>query len=230
MTLTNFKTYVAAYINRDATSFVRGTVDLLTEAINDACRDAQMMYDFNQLKDVGYISTNAFGAELALVYTTSTGTTPLPTKKILSVWQFDDSTGANQKIRQINMILSTDLKNILPTLLDHMTEPRTLPVTLKNRAYVYGTKFYVTGFTDPTVFWVDVVKNLPDLSAESDTNIFIGQYKKWTLFACLQQLNAYLPDTERIQVSAALLDKQWDIVVKHDTDLAGADDTINSLE
>ena len=226
----DFKTKVAAYINRDPSLFVVNGVDLLADAVNTAKMAAQRRYNFNQLKTYGFISTSATGAPLTSITADIAGLVPLRVKKIESVWQYDTTSPTPQKLRQINMIAANELKNILPTLLTYQFEPRTLPVTLKNRAYVYGGNFYVSGFPTPTMFWVDVTQWLDDYSDDSDTDIFLTYYRDWMLFKTLQQLNAFLKETEKIQVSTALLDKAWDEVTMHDSEMADGDDSRNLLD
>lgn len=230
MNFGDFKKYVAAYINRDTNTFVVNGIDVLAQAVNVAKRSAQMKYNFNQLRGVGWIKTNAYGAQLSTITSDMQGLVPLSVKRIDAVWQYDDLSPAPQRIRQINMIQNTELKNILPTLLNYMTEPRTLPVTLKNRAYVYGTKFFITGFMEMSTFWLDVITWLPDYVEDTDSDIFITQYQDWMLFRILIQLNAFIKETERIQVSKAMLDAAWEEVTMHDSELMGANDTAASLE
>lgn len=152
----------------------------------------------------------------------------LPVKKINSCWQF--SAGTNERIRQIDFIRSTDLKNVIPTLYDLNTEPQVNPVTFKNRAYVEGNKFYITGFSAPTQVLLDVYRILPGYTNDNETDFFISDLTDWMLFQTLLQLNAYLKETERIQVSKALLDSAWDTILQNDNEFAGNNDSANSLE
>lgn len=230
----NLKTYVAAYINRDAESFVQGGsgIDLLGLAINDAKRTALRKHNFSVLKSRGFIVASTTGTELSTITTQPLSQNPsAPTmlvKKIESCWQFEAA--QLLKIRQIPFILESDLHNIIPMMEDAVTFPVSNPVTFKYRAYVRGTKLYVSGLQSNMELLVDVTLGLPDYVASGDTDFLSERYPDWLLFRSLMQLNAYLKETERIQVSKALLDQAWEEILQDDNERVGNHNSANSLE
>jgi len=232
MNFGNLKTYIAAYINRDPDSFVRGSIDLLGLAINDAKRSALRRHNFTVLRSRGFVIAATTGTELAAITTLPISQYPTaPTmlvKKIESCWQFEATNLL--KIRQIPFILESDLHNIIPMMEDSVTFPVSNPVTFKYRAYVRGTKLYVSGLQTNMELLVDVTLDLPDYVADGDSDFLSERYPDWFLFKALMQLNAYLKETERIQVSKALLDQAWDEIMQDDNERVGNHNSANSLE
>ena len=230
-----FKTYVAAYINRDAAALVVGGVDLLLEAINDAKRAGQRDFDFPQLRGRAFIQTSYFGANLSTAVSNPEGTgTAVPIQHVYAAWRYAPFTigATNDYIRtqKYEFMSEADMRNIIPALNDAIKEPNILPITYKQRAYVRGTDFFLTGVTTPTWVWLDVISQLPDYSVDSDTDFFLVDYRDWMLIKTIECLNFYLKEDSRVSISNAQMNLKWNSVLAHANRLTDGHDQANSLD
>lgn len=209
MNITEFKQLVAGYANRSVASFVRddGT-DILLIAINEAKREGQLEYDFNATLVDGYITTSVDGAELATTVTTYGGATTIDVKKLLRVWQ---CSGTGKRIKEIPLQFQSIEARLRPSEEEEA-------ITAK-RAYQRGTKLFVTGY-DQTTFLVEVVKWMPDYDAVTvTTDFFITRYISWMKLRSLYQLNFYLKEDQRVNITQAALREAWDKVTALENNL-----------
>lgn len=188
MTFANFKIMVAAYMTREVSSFTIGGVDILGEAINLAKLTAQRDFEFPQCRARAFISTNYFGASLATatVDPTATPAVLVNVRYVKECWKYatmPNQTGANDYVRvqRYEPISESDMHNIIPTRWDALREPNILPITYKQRIYIREGTIFLTGVTDLTPIWMDVIKWLPDYSADADTDFFLTDYRDWML-------------------------------------------------
>lgn len=209
MNITDFKASVAAWVSRDASSFVYGTVDVLLDAINDAKRDAQMDFDFAGAVGECYISAGPSGAELSTATTAiNGGGSAVLVNKVRSLWILDDN---GNKAYSIPIQYDTILDRLLPA------DPYP---TATVRAYITGTKLFVTGVNDGTAFKLGVVKWIPDYSVSVTTDFFLDYYRGWLLLATIRRLNLHLKEDNRVSISQATYDEAWQKVLRRENSIA----------
>ena len=227
MTIANFKIKVAAYANRDPSSFVVSGFDILLDAINDAHRECQQRVNFARAFKGGFIQTNAFGVALSGAVTNPAGSgTAIAFKNVVSAWSYVTYGTSYAKFKQYDFINEVDLKNILPMDDEYpngwpiVQAPTTVEQqTLKRRVYVQtGTnKIFLTGVQDLTWIWLDGYQMMPDYDAVTVTTDFIlDNYHSWLLWATLQKINGYLKEDQRVVISQRALEQAWDVVMQDD--------------
>jgi hypothetical protein len=246
MVFSDFQAYVAAYINRPLSSFMilpTSGVSILTQAINDAKRAAQREFDFKQQQARGFISTSAFGADLSLTTVDPTATPPsyVNVMYVISAWRYATiATGPTTydyiRTQKYNFMVERDLRNIIPARMDALREPNTLPISYKQRVYVRGTTIYLTGIPNPITtgapvnIWIDVMSWLPDYVNPTDTDFFITLYTDWFVIKVIQQLNFYLKEDQRIQISANIVLDKWNSVLAHQNRMNDGNDCGDNLD
>jgi len=203
MNITEFKALVAGYANRSVASFVRddGT-DILLIAINEAKREGQLEHDFAATLVDGFITTGVDGAELSTTVTTYGGATALDVKKLLRVWQCG---GTGKRLKEIPLQFQGVESRLRPSEDEE-------DITAK-RAWQRGTKLFVSGF-GVTTFLIEVAKWMPDYDASVvTTDFFITRYITWMKLRSLYQLNFYLKEDQRVNITQAALREAWDKVM-----------------
>lgn len=245
MNITNFKLKVAAWVNRDAASFVVNGFDILLDAINDAHREAQQKVNFARSFRPGFIQTNMFGVALSGATSDPTGGGAAVTFRVVeSAWEYLIQGTSYSKFKQIDMIAERDLKNMLPFSDEYPLYPQSYPLswpyvnpvgtqtTIKRRVYIQqGTsKIFLTGTDQLTWVWLDGYQLMPDYDAVTVTTDFIlDNYHGWLLWASLQKLNGYLKEDQRVVVSQRALDAAWDTVMLDDSNIRESYATQNAL-
>lgn len=226
MTLANFKSYVAAWINRPTAGLtsVNG-VDILLQAINDARRQAQRDHTFNLNKseDV-YIASHMGGVDWTTGAIDAPGSvTNVALKQIHEVWMYyPGNVGATTyylRTSRIPFTTSFDFKTTLPTQgTQEQWLNRTPPTafTLSMFAYCQGTKFYITTLNTSTTVKLIATKWLGDLADGDDPDIFLTYYTDWLLLATIKNLNVYLKDSERFPIDSSVMNQRWESVKQHD--------------
>lgn len=204
LTFTQFKEQVASYANRTAASFVVNSNDLLAIAINDAKRDAQLVHDFNACRVDAYISISNNGALLSSA-TSSIGGPALRMRKILKLWSLGDT---NSRYQPIEIQDESVLGRIAPLY------GEVLP---NNRAFLRGTRLFVTGLTGSTNFLIDGFQWMPDYDGTVTTDFFLTDYSSWLLLQTIYTLNLYLKEDQRIPLSMAALQDAWTKVLANET-------------
>jgi hypothetical protein len=237
MTFANFKIFVAAYLNRDPASLIIGGVDILKEAINDAKRAGQREFDFPQLNKRAFIQGWYYGTPITNAVDNPDSLTPttVVVNHIYAAWRYASllrSDGITDYIRtqKYEFMSEKSMRDIIPARNDALKEPNILPITYKQRAYVRGTDFFLTGVTDKVWVWIDVIAMLPDYSADADTDFFLTDYRDWMLIKTLECLNFYLKDDDRVQISNAQMNLKWNSVLAHANRIADGHDQANSLD
>lgn len=194
MKLANFKSRVAAYLNRVASSFVSNGVDNLLEAINDARRSAQLRYDFNWLRKSGFITVPVAGTDWVVgVRTTPGGATPLRLKNIQEVWTY---TGTSAPY----------LKNERWTLGNGSGDVWDFPTP---RARVQGPQLFIDGATTSSSVMVIGPEWKVDLVDGNTDDFFLEYGTTWLLYQTIQNLNLYLKEDSRVQIADAVVQRAW---------------------
>ncbi len=235
MTYREFKAQVAAYMNRDANSFKKGTLDLLDRAINMARRHAEREHNFELARCSVKVTVNL----------TSGGT-------LSSAVDYDDPDVSISVKRIERAFLPTSEGTYVPIELagrgKHMERLKrgfrgatTLSELVGISAWVpnyslsqQGDKIYLhPGDTaaynnaSSVVVALDVVKFLEPYALDADTDFLLENAEDWLLFRSIFELNFFLKEDERVPVSANALREAWESVVKWDSQLinGATDDT-----
>lgn len=209
MTFTEFKSMVAGYANRTAASFVLADgTDILALAINEAKKEGQLEHDFLATRMDGYLITGVLGAELNTTTTTYGGATAINVKKVRSVWSCSATGG---RIKNLDLEYESVESRLRPT-----EEEQDIS---KIRAFQRGTKLHVTGYETNTTFLVDVYKWMPDYSVSVTTDFFLDNYVTWLKLRSLYQLNFYLKEDQRVNITQAALREAWDKVMAYENNV-----------
>ena len=218
-------------------------ISVLTQAINDAKRAAQREFDFRLSQVRGFINTSAFGNSLTNTTVDPTAISPtyINVLSVISAWRYATiATGptTNDYIRtqKYNFIVERDLRNFIPPRMDALKEPNILPVSYKQRVYVKGNTIYCTGIPNPVTvggqvsIWIDVIQWLPDYVNPTDSDFFITLYTDWFVLKVIQQLNFYLKEDQRIQISAAIVAEKWNSVLALENRVNDGNDCGDNLD
>jgi len=237
MTITNFKNYLAAYINRDLTSLTSvNSQDIVLQAMNDARRSAQRdhIFELNKTEEA-YLSTHAGGANwMTAAKTTPGGATAQLMRRVDEVWTYSSQTiGATTyylRTARVPYKTSFDFKPVMPTQGMNMQYSNVSPPAqfVQNMfAYSQGTQLYVTTVYTATIYKLIGIKWLDDLTGSEDPDIFLTFFTDWLLHASIAALNVYLKDGERFPVDVTVLARLWDSVKNLDGQMAQQGEAVN---
>lgn len=223
MTWSDFNATVMGYLNRTATDIpMAGSVSLVVVAANMAKAEAQRRHHFKMARTQAYISSSMAGADLmSAAFTTPSSAVVVPVKKVEQVWLFSPSTPFYRTLRVPSMTLG-DLKNDYRT--NSMSDVfATAPINYANsgtRWYIQGTKLYLMGVTTPVVqVALDVVQWMPDYDG-TITDFFLSFHLDWMVLKTVDNLNRYLKEDQRTQISNSDLEKRWISVTAFDENYA----------
>lgn len=221
MTIANFKTMVAAYMNRSLTSLTTTPgVDILLLAMNDARRDAQLAHDFELLAtEDAYLSTHLGGAAWTTgCKTTPGGGTAVLMKRIDEVWNYGTALiGATTYYPRSTMVPFSyrgNFKRVLPTIdAAFVTNQTQQNFTVTDQfAYANGENLHVTASTTATIYKLVGIKWADDLTGSESPDMFLTYFTNWFKFATIIALNVYLKDSERFNIDAAVVGRAWELV------------------
>ena len=233
MTIANFKTMVAAYMNRTAASLIVNSQDLLLQAINDARRSAQRAHEFELLRTEDcYLATSAVGANwMTGCKTAPGGSTAILMRRVDEVWNYATATTPSTyypRTTRIPFSYTGQFKRELPAA-DTSTIMMPQDYILSNRfAYCTGSKLYITTATTTASYKLVGIAWLDDLSTGSeDPDIFFTYYTDWLKYATIAALNVYLKDSERFPIDAQMMTTLWYSVKGHDGGIANMGESVN---
>lgn len=225
MTLGTFKAMVAAFMQRDASVFFVGGVDLLTQAANMARRWAERQHNFELCKTTGAVSIHYTNGALRSAIHVVGSETLLPVKAIQKAYlPYDDGSGyfpieiltrdahISAVSRHYEMAMSTD---------PNATEP---PASRSFFSLVqHGETLYVVPADsdalggDTIEVRLDVVKWLTEYSADSDSDFFLNYCADWLLLKVVYILNFFLKEDMRVAISDKAMEKAWAAVLAWDS-------------
>lgn len=215
MTFVNFKSLVAAYLNRKVSDFTVNGVDVIGDAVNDAKRVAQREHDFVKNRAMGFITLTKSGVEISSFKATPGGSA-LSVKKLLSVWLYDTTDGVYTRKAQMEPLASSELGYMLPgSVVGGFVTSAQLTAQY---FYQVGTKVYCTG-ADSIDVMCEVVITQPDYASDSAEDFFLTDYKDWMLLKTVEQLNFFLKEDQRVQISQGAMAARWDSVMKQENNL-----------
>ena len=235
MTLAEFKVTVAAYMQRDATSFVVGTTDLLTRSINMARRWAERQRNFELCKLAAYLPAvdTINGKALSATVKMSDRITPVAVKTVLKGYL---------------PVTVGGIPNINPSFpIDVISREKLLMESQR----AYGNVTQITNYAPPQqtssfngfrlVRWeemvyitpnspellgaatinlgMDVVQWLPAYVATDSTDFFLEYCEDFMLFRTVAFLNTMIKEDQRVPISASFLKDSWQTVIAWDSSL-----------
>jgi hypothetical protein len=234
MTLAQFRTTVAAFMQRDEASFTVGGTNLLTRCINMARRWAERQRNFELCKVSAYLPSVHYtdGAALSGTVLLSDKVTPVVTKTILRAYLpfVADNQHAAGTTFPVDLIshdayitrIQKHYENV------YTTDPRTqlsMPRTSYFSVFRWGEYIYAAP-ADPTALGgttfamgLDVVKWLPAYALDADTDFFLEYCEDFLLMRTVHFLNYMLKEDQRVPVSANALADSWQTVVAWDSSL-----------
>ena len=234
MTISNFKSTVAAYINRTVASLTSvNSQDLLLHAMNDARRGAQRDHNFeiNRTEDA-YLSTHLGGANwMTGCKTTPGGATAVLMKRVDEVWNYGSlvigATTYYPRTSRIDYDSTGRFKRELPSVSGlRETDPQSFSV--QNRfAYTNGSLLHVTTVQTATIYKLVGIKWLDDLAGSEDTDPFVTYFTDWFKFATIAALNIYLKDAERFPIDMVAMSRMWESVKHMDGTIANMGESSN---
>lgn len=236
----SLKTAVAAYLQRDTTTFVVGSFDMLQLACNNAknyCQrsvDLEFARQFAQVTSVslanGGLLTDAtlFGSattlviksiERAFVNTSADGQFPIDiisrdayTRRLQR--RFANVRTIEQAAEVYSGVRSTNL----------------VLVQYGQRFYVYPASSNVFGGASTIDVFFDVIEWLPDMVNNSDTNFLLDYCFDFLMYRSIYELNFFLKEDQRVGISSALLDDVWKNVINWNKTIVGNTVDDNTLD
>jgi hypothetical protein len=230
MTISDFKTRVAGFINRDVSTFTVSSFDHILAAMNDARRGAQRLHSFDLCRGDVFLATSVAGAAWTTgCKTTPGGATVALMKRVDSVWTYSTTTvGATTAyLRNYRIPLESvgSFKRELGVYAGTSSiSTRQNDTISRPFAYVNGEKLHVTTITASTDFLINGIVWLDDLTSASSPDIFLTYFTDWLFWATIMQMNTFLKDTEKITVDSAMVTRLWESVKYHDGTIANQGD------
>jgi len=242
MTYGNFKKFVLAYVKRTAAHLTVDSIDCLGVAINSARKYSERLVDFevNRVRAKVVIDL-ANGTDVSAITTTAGGPISVKTIKAATVSYSEDldipldliSRAAH--LNRTKRTLDASLRDVKATEEDYIEVPSLSLVRLGTLLYLSpntASSYSATPTTATTVtVGLDVIKWLPDYSADNDTDWFLTDCYDYMVFRTVQMINAFLKEDVRIPINVKLLDESWRSVKILDAKLLdGAVDVSTSLD
>lgn len=225
MTVADFKTRVAAVLNRNASLFVVGGVDNLLQAMNDARRAAQRDHSFQLCKRDVFLEVSPTGSTWTTCKATpSSGGTDVAMKRIDGVWQYAANGSQYLRTSYIDSGVLGDFRRSLPVYDTGFLIATNQPATWVRRTFWYtqGQQLFVTNLTANTWYLLEGVAWLDDLADGSSPDIFLTYFTDWLVYATIAALNVYLKDSERFPIDVNVTQRLWESVKQLDGEIANA--------
>lgn len=232
-TSAQLKTAVAGFMQRDPSVFIRGTgvsqVDVLLLAMNNARLYAERLVDFELAKDqVDFPDvslTDGVDMSTAVLHGT---TTPADVKKIV-VPYLPLADGTNYPVdlwtkRAWSDKLKRRYESARPTDTSDYAQLTEAPfVVIQNGTTLMVAPADTTAFPSSTfTLSADCYLWLPTYVTGTESDFLLDKCFDWMLFYCVSQLNFFLKEDERVQLSAAILKDTWDALVNWNNTLMTA--------
>jgi len=228
MTVANFKSMIAAYMNRTVASLTSdNSQDILLQAMNDARRGAQRDYCFEICKtEDAYLATHIGGANwMTGCKTTPGGNTAVLMRRIDEVWNYGtQAVGATTyypRTTRVDFSYSGQFKRELLTSGDDVSLNYTAAsVGSRKFAYATGSSLFLANTTTSTIVKLVGIKWLDEMTAASDEDIFLVYFTDWFKYATIAALNVYLKDSERFSIDMVAMEREWASVKMMDSTMA----------
>ena len=229
-TAAQLRTAVAGFMQRDTTVFVRGDVDLLLVAVNNARLYAERRVDFELSKiDVVLPVVDLLnGADLSTAVLATDLTTPVRVKKIITpfIGLHGGAGPGNYPVdlwsrKKWNDRVKMRWEAARPTDTEDYAFITDAPfVVVQDGSLVFITPPDSSAFTvNPFPLWFNVVRWLDPYVDGTENDFLLDNCFDWMMFYCISQLNFFLKEDERVNLSAKMLADTWDSLVKWNNEL-----------
>lgn len=234
MNFGDFKTMVAAFMQRDASSFVYGSLDYLAQAINMARKASERKRDFEVCRVQAQLTVDqTTGTDISGAVLASDGTTPVSVKTVKFAWVPDHNGTLYYPIRVITREKYVHMLDRAVQSHDFDRAPSTTsynelllssPFLVREGDTVYLAPVSETAYGSyPTVVVkMDVIKWLADYSATTDTDFFLTHCAEYMLFKTVSLLQPFLKEDVRVPLALTQLAEAWRTVVSVDSQLVAA--------
>jgi hypothetical protein len=223
------KAMVAAYMQRDAATFTVGTTDLLSAAINGARKWAELERNFELNRVQAQLSVSLQNGSDISNMKLLDGSTAVDAKSLIkgflpmpdnaNGWFPIDVIMRDKHIEQVQRHYETVTNLATVTQRQPSLVPFFRIVRLGNTVYLTPADTSALGGSDPITVRFDIIKFLPDYSADADTDFLLQRCENFMLLRSAYQLNFFLKDDQRINISEAVLNSAWHSVVVWDSTL-----------
>jgi len=228
MTLAEFRSCVAAYMQRDETTFTYGGTNLLTQAANMARRWAERKRNFEMSKCTAQITSVHYtnGALLSAMVLKGTATSVAAKTLNKAFLPFTDGSG------EFPIDIITREKHVerierhyeqYITRNPRETAPSTMVAyfaVVRHGDYVYICPADSTALGGETLtVYFDIVRWLPDYSANGDTDFLLTYCSDFMLVQTVYMLNFMIKEDQRIPISNNLRADMWQSVVEWDSSM-----------
>jgi hypothetical protein len=227
MEISEFKTIVAAYANRELASFVQGVpaVDLLLRATNNAKKWAQRQLDFELARDSVVVQVDAVNGGLLTEAVLQSDTSTVAVINRIERAYLQYSSGGYRPIDFMTKARWASVNKrrweCAGTGNDPLNE-RALPTSVNypqaivQQGQVLFFSPIPTGAVEGTTLTIalDVIRWLPDYSDANTTDFFLEHCADWLMYRTLRELNFFLKDGQRVQVTDQLVNESWTSVVE----------------
>lgn len=230
-TVGQLKLAIAGFLQRDPSVFVRtGTeeVDLLLRACNNARLYAERKVDFELSKVDAQLSIASItdGADLsgAVLYGTATA---VSVKKIITPYLVMEN-GTQYPVdlwsrKKWDDRVKRKYEGAKPTdNFDYAGLTEAPFVVIRDGNKVFVTPADTESF--PTIFtlYMNIVKWLDEYDEDADNDFLLDYCFDWLMYRAIFELNFYLKEDERVNLSSALVADAWDSLVKWNNELMAA--------
>ena len=217
MTYDAFKAYLVAFVQNSEASLTISATNIAELVIEQARLKAQRDHDFLSLLAKGGLNVSDYGTPLSSVMTVPEGATPYAFKSVRGCFEYTLNAGL------------TDWKpGRKYDLSDYSAWQVDAGIRTTIALYAVGRSIYSLNAGD--TLWVGVL-GIPwartldwaggagayDTSTYGD--VFSTEGVDWLLWECLNTLNGYLKEEERIPVSATMLNATWNSLIDYDKEV-----------
>lgn len=234
MTFGDFKSMVAAYMNRETSVFTVNGVDLLARAVNQAKRWAEKQHDFEAARMSAKLPNFSVttGGKISSVVSNDEPGKIVAVKTIERAFlPFSDGSGTFP----IEVVSRAVHQNRVRRKYEDyiISNPKTLPTLTVNywqlvrwSDLLYLVPADVNGLgTELFDLGLDIVRWLPEYSASTDEDFLLTYCEEFMLFRSVLQLNFLVKEDQRVPISTKAVQDAWEGVLRWDNgQISGTND------
>lgn len=211
----SLKQVILGCVARTSKAFVAGSTNFVDVAINNAVIYAQRRVDFEWNKGVIVVPCATVGS---LLNALDENGEPVKVKKIIKAF------GAKQPT--IGDSTSVPYLSRVSQIADDTTGRLNHCCCSGNRVVHEGLKvFHAPEINEAHNLYFYAVKWLPRLVADEDTNFLLEQAFDFLMYRSILELNFFIKEDERFQVSKVMLEDAWQSVITWDASLVSPTET-----
>lgn len=227
---------VAAFLQRDATAFVTGSYDFLAAAINMARQASERQHDFELCKvKVDLVVSLTAGGDLTNAKLAGTSTA-VRVKKVIKGFVPTAVTDGYIPVATITrakhlhyLQRQADRFGMRPDIKQWPVRDSLL-FLVRDTNTMYLTPADPTGYiSDPVTIKMDVVRWLPEYTADTDTDFLLTDCTEYMLFKTVTLMQPFMKEDVRVPLAAAQLEQAWRTVIAWDSQLVVAGYDLTNL-